>query len=263
MKIIVCMKQVIDPEAPASTFKIDTEKKRAIPPEGSPPVLSPFDENALEAALIIKEQKGAEVIVISLGKKLSKPVLQKALAAGADDVILLQDDTFDNLDSYATANILSQAIKKIGEYNLILCGRQASDTNAGQVGIGIAEILDLPCITVAKKIEINDSEVMVEKTTYEGYEVIASPMPAVITANSEIGDLRLPTVKAVMASRRKEIPIWSSEELAVDITELHRTELKSLSIVGPREGKCTLIEGDDPRDAGEKLAVALKNAKVV
>ena len=153
IEIIICMKQVIDPEAPVSTFKIDPEAKRAIPPSGTPPVLNPYDENALEAALRIKDTNGARITVISMGRKLSQPVVKKSLAVGADELILLEDDVFEDLDSYSAAYILASVIKKIGRYDLIICGRQASDTDAGQVGSGVAEILGIPSITVAQKVE--------------------------------------------------------------------------------------------------------------
>jgi len=142
------MKQVLDPEAPVSAFKIDPEAKRAIPPKGTPPVLNPNDENALEAALRIKDAQPAEITVISMGRQLARPVVKKSLAVGANELVLLEDDGFEDLDSYSAAYILATAIKKIGKSDLILCGRQAADTDAGQVGSGIAEILGIPSITV-------------------------------------------------------------------------------------------------------------------
>jgi len=139
--IIVCMKQVLDPEIPLSLFHIDTEARQAIPPKATPPVLSPFDENALEAALKIKDTQESNVTVISLGKKLNRVVVSSALAAGADHLVLLQDEAFSDFNTYLTAGALAAAIKKLGPYDLILCGLQAADTNTGQVGTGIASML--------------------------------------------------------------------------------------------------------------------------
>ena len=121
MKIIVCIKQVPDPTSSSSGTTVDTEAKRVIMPQGTPPVINPYDENALEAALMIKDTLGAEITVISAGKNLAKPVLRKTLAAGADNLILLNDAEFEKLDSYATAHVLAAAIKETGEYDLILC----------------------------------------------------------------------------------------------------------------------------------------------
>ena len=174
MRIIVCIKQVPDPAASPTDIKVDTEAKRVIMPQGTPPVISPYDENALEAALMIKDAQGARVTVISAGKNLAKTVLRKSLAAGADDLILLEDKAFEKLDSYATAHILATTIKEIGEYDLILCGRQAADTDAGQVGSGVAEILKIPCITAACKLELSDGKVKVERVVSDGYEEIGS-----------------------------------------------------------------------------------------
>jgi len=154
---------MFDPEAPISTFRIDPEAKRAIPAPGVPPVLNPYDENCLEAALRIKEIHPSKITVISMGKDLPKAVVKKSLAAGADELVLLEDDILENLDGYATAYALAAAIKKIEEYDLILAGRQAADTNAGQVGSGIAEILGIPSVTMAQKVELVDGKVRVER----------------------------------------------------------------------------------------------------
>ena len=140
LNIIVAIKQVLDPEAPPSIFKIDPEAKRVIPAAGIPPVLNPYDENALEAALRIKDIHQSRITAISMGAKLAKAVLRKCLAAGADELIMLEDQAFGSLDGNTTAYILATAITKIG-YDLVLTGRQAADTDAGQVGSGIAEFL--------------------------------------------------------------------------------------------------------------------------
>jgi electron transfer flavoprotein beta subunit len=253
----VCLKQVIDTEAPFSQFKIDHERKRALAFSGSPPVISPYDENALEAALRLKGEQNFEVLVISLGKKLSKPLLQKALAVGADQVILLQDEDFDIFDSFATATVLASAIKKIGKFDVILCGRQASDTNAGQVGIGIAAILDIPCITVAKSICFSNQTVQVERRVVDGYEMIEANTPVVVTADSEIGNLRFPPVKAIVASRRQSLPIWAAKDLGISVSELIQTNFVDLYKSESRNGKRLMVEGSTPKEAGENLAKLL------
>ena len=143
MNMIVCAKQVIDPEAPPASFKIDTANNRVIPPEGVPPVISPFDENAVEAALRIKDKQDSKITVLSLGNNLVRDVVKKPLSMGADELVLLEDEGFVGGDSWSTAYALAMAIKKIGEYDLIFCGRQAADWDSGQVGSGIAEFLGL------------------------------------------------------------------------------------------------------------------------
>ena len=263
ISIIVCMKQVLDPEAPVSAFKVDPEAKRAIPPKGTPPVLNPFDENALEAALRIKDTQGAEITVISMGRNLARPVVKKSLAAGADELILLEDDAFEDFDSYSAAYILAGAIRKIEKYDLILCGRQAADTDAGQVGSGIAEILGIPSITVARKIEASNGKVRVERVVLDGYEIIEAPMPALVTASNEIGELRSATVKAIIEARKKMVTVWNAQDLGVNPSQTKRTNLLALFIPAREAVKCQMVEGKNPEEAGEKLALKLREANIM
>jgi electron transfer flavoprotein beta subunit len=255
------MKQVLDPEAPVSSFRIDPEAKLAIPPKGTPPVLNPYDENALEAALRIKDTQGAEVIVLSMGRHLARPVVKKSLAVGADGLVLLEDETFESFDSYFTANILAAAIRKIGKYGTILCGRQASDSDAGQVGAGIAQILGIPSITVAKKVEV-DGKVRVERLISDGYEVVETRMPALVTVSNQVGELRSPTVKALIEAQKKAVTVWNAQDLEIEPSREKRTSRLKLSIP-VREVDCQLIEGETPEAAGEDLALKLREAEII
>jgi len=263
MKIIVLMKQVIDPEAPVSAFKVDEEARKVIPPKGTPPVLNPADENALETALKIKDaQPDTEITVISMGPQMARPVVKKSLAAGANALFLLEDASFEDLDSYASAQILATAIKKIGEYDLILCGRQSSDTDAGQVGSGVAEILGLPSITIAQKVEVTDGKLRVERVVSDGYEVIESPLPALVTASNEVGDLRFPNVKQTMAAQKIPFTVWNAQELEVDAAQL--SQINRVKLYQPvQEVNTEIIEGETPEEAGAKLAEKLRENKVV
>ena len=263
MRIIVCMKQVPDPAASPSGITVDTEAKQVIMPQGTPPVISPYDENALEAALMLKDAQGATVTVISAGRNLAKTVLRKSLAAGADDLILLEDNGFEKLDSYATAHLLTTAIREAGEYDLILCGRQAADTDAGQVGSGIAEILKIPCITAACKLEFSDGKVTVERVVSDGYEEVEAPTPALVTVSSEIGDLRYPALKAVMAAQKMPITIRKGQDLGVDVSQLKRLNLVRLSAPPGRKTECQFVEGETPEEAGANLALKVREAKLL
>jgi electron transfer flavoprotein beta subunit len=263
MRIIVCMKQVPDPAAPPSGITVDTEAKRVIMPQGTPPVISPYDENALEAALKIKDAQEATVTVLSAGKNLAKTVLRKSLAAGADELILLEDNAFEKLDSYATAHLLATAIKDLGEYHLILCGRQAADTDAGQVGSGIAEILKIPVITAACKVELGNGKVTVERIVSDGLEEIEAPTPALVTVSSEIGDLRYPGVKEVMAAQKMPITVRKGPELEVDMTRLKRLNMVNLSAPPGRQAECQFIEAETPEEAGANLAQKMREAKLL
>ncbi len=261
-QIIVCMKQVIDPEAPLTLFQIDPATKRAILPKATPPVLSPFDENALEAALKIKDGQAASITVISLGKKLTKAVVRSALAAGADQLILLEDELFSDFDTHLTAKALSLAIKKLGQYDLILCGIQASDTNAGQVGTGIASILGVPCITVARKVELVNGVIRVEKALPEGYEVIEVNAPAVVTTSYEVGTLREPGVEAFMSANKKPVITWNAQQLGIEPGQSQPLSL--VNVFQPaRDSKCEMLDGGSPEEKAGNLVARLREIKLI
>ena len=265
MNIIVCIKQVPDPEAPASGYKVDSEAKRVIPPKGTPPVINPDDESALEAALRIKEVHESSITVISMGHNLSRAVLGKSLAVGADNLVFLDNDVFGDLDSYATAFILSTAIKRL-EGDLILTGRLAADSNAGQVGLGIAEFLGIPSVTSAQKVESYDGRVRVERTTPSGYEIIEAPIPALITITTSLGDLRTASLQGIMAARKKPITTWKLSDLGIELSQLsqlRRTKLLEL-YPPPRRGvSCEIIQGATPEEMGANLALKIREAKII
>jgi electron transfer flavoprotein beta subunit len=264
--MIVCCKQVIDPEAPPATFKVDTATNKVVPPQGVPPVISPFDEQAVEAALKIKDAKGGKITAISLGVNLLRDVVKKPLSMGADELILLEDPAFAEGDSWSTAYALAMAIKKVGKFDLIFCGRQASDWDSGQVGSAIAEILGLPSVTVAKKVEAADGKVKVERVTADGYEVVEVTLPALITVSNEIGAARYPTIKGIMAAKRKEPTVWKPADIGVDPAKIgaagRRTKLVKL-FQPVREGKCEVITADTPEEAAVKLAQRLREVKAL
>ena len=265
MDMIVCCKQVIDPEAPPATFKVDTATNKVMPPQGVPPVISPFDEQAVEAALKIKDAKGGKITAISLGVNLQRDVVKKPLSMGADELILLEDPAFTEGDSWSTAYALAMAIKKVGKFDLIFCGRQASDWDSGQVGSAIAEILGLPSVTVAKKVEVADGKVKVERVTADGYEVVEVTLPALITVSNELGAARYPTIKGIMAAKRKEPTVWKPADIGVDpatISAGRRTKLVKL-FQPVREGKCEVLTADTPEEAAVKLAQRLREVKAL
>jgi electron transfer flavoprotein beta subunit len=267
INIIVCVKQVLDPEAPLSAFKIDPATKRALPPAGTPPVLSPYDENALEAAVKVKDAQDAKITVVSAGANLSKAVLKKTLGVGADELVMVEDDSLEYLDSYGTAVILASAIRKIGSYDLIMCGRQASDSDAGQVGAGLAELLGLPCVTLARKVDsVADGKARVERVIDEGYEVVEAQTPAVVTVSSEAGELRLAPLKAIMAAAKKPILTWKPADLGLDAAQYSEAvaKVKIVDLFIPeRESKCELVEGDTAEEAGANLALKLRVARII
>ena len=265
MNIVVCVKQVIDPEAPPATFKIDSSGK-VVPPPGIPPVIDPYGEYAVEAALKVKDAGGGQITAISLGKEHTRDVIKKPLAMGADELILLEDEAFDGGDSWSTAYALAMAIKKAGEYDLILCGREASDWNAGQVGSGIAEILGIPSVTLVRKIEVLDGKIKVERVTADGHDVLEVNLPALLTISNEIGEPRYPNIKGIMTAKKKEPTVWKPADIGVESSQVGSAgrRTKILKLFQPvREGTCELAEGESPEEAAENLALKLREAKIL
>jgi len=266
MNMIVCVKQVLDPEAPPASFKIDPATNKVVPPPGVSPIIDPYAEYAVEAALKVKDAQGGKITAISLGTNQLRDIVKKTLAMGADELILLEDEAFDEGDSWSTAYALAMSIKKIGDYDIIFCGREASDWNAGQVGSGIAEILGLPSITLAKKIDITNGKARVERVTDDGYEVIEVSLPALITVSNEIGEPRYPTIKGIMAAKKMEPVIWKPADIEGDVSQIgaagRRTKLFKL-FQPVREGKCEIVEGESPEEAAVNLALKLREGKIL
>jgi len=266
LNMIVCCKQVLDPEAPPASFKIDPSTNKVIPPPGVPPVVNPFDEQAVEAALRIKDLQGGKITVLSLGNNLLRDVVKKPLSMGADELILLEDEAFEGGDSWSIAYALATAIKKVGEYDLIFCGRQAADWDAGQVGSGIAEILGIPSVTLARKVEATDCKARVERVISDGYQVIEVTLPALITVSNELGEARYATLKGIMAASKKQPVVWKPADIGLDSSQLGAAgrKTKLLKLFQPvKEGKCEIVEADTPAEAGAKLAARLREVKII
>ncbi len=258
IEIIVCAKQIPDPEAPFSDVSVDAENKEVI--VDAPQVISPFDENALEAALRIKEQIGAKITVLSLGQKVSDTVLRKSLAAGADELILLQDDTFEKLDSHSIASVLADAIRKIGEYDLVLTGRQAGDWDSGQVGLILGEILALPCISLARVIRIENGNVLVKKNIPGGYEQVRAKMPALVTVSNEVGELRYISRSKMLGMLRRPVPIpsWNSDDFVSAPEKLQKMGIVELSSPPDMRRDCEFLDGATPEEKADQLTAVFK-----
>jgi len=264
--IIVTLKQVPDPEAPKESFRIDDAVMKILNPANVDPVINGFDENAIEAALQLREAVGGKVVVISMGEEGATRALKQALAMGVDEGILLHDAAFANADATSTAYVLAEAIKKIGAYNLILCGRQASDWDQAQVPSGIAEFLGLPSVTAAQKVEAQGDVVRVQRLLEDGYEVLDVQPPCLVTISNEANKPRYPTLKGIMAAGKKKIPVWNVAVVGVDTSQVgHDGELtKVTKLYIPRfEGKCEFIEGETPEEMGAKLALRLRELKII
>jgi electron transfer flavoprotein beta subunit len=260
MHTIVCVKQVPDPEIPPAKFKIDPEAKKVIPPPGVPPVISVYDERAVEAALRLKDKHKGKITVISMGSAKATDVVRHTLSMGADDGFVLDDPAFENLDSFGTAYVLGKAIQKIGGYDLVLCGRQAADWGAGQVGSILGEMLGIPVVTLACDIQAVEKKVRVKRIVKDGYEVLEAPMPSLITVSSEIGLPRLPAGVGLMLARKKQIPIWKAQDIGAEAEKLDKTNVHTEIIglsVPTRKTECEIVTGNTPSEAAANLASKL------
>jgi electron transfer flavoprotein beta subunit len=176
--------------------------------------MNPFDFFALEEAIRIKERSGANVTTVCMGVKSAEQTLKKTIAIGADSAVLLNDKLFAGSDTQATSYVLSKGIEKIGNYELVICGKQSTDGDTAQVGPSIAEKLNLPFVTNVVKLTIIDDALMrCTKLVERGYVTVEFSLPALITVSKGINEPRVPTIRNIIKSERTPIQYWS----AVDI----------------------------------------------
>jgi electron transfer flavoprotein beta subunit len=212
MNIVVCLKQV-----PGTTeVKIDPQTNTLIR-QGIENIINPFDTYALEEGVRLREKFGGKVTVITMGPPQAEAALREAVSLGADEAVLLSDRAFAGADTWATAYTLSKAIAKIEKYDLIICGRQTIDGDTGQVGPELAEMLDVPFVAYVSHIEeIKEKYLRVNRMVEEGYEVMETTLPAVITVAKEINVPRLPSLRGIMKSKSAAIATWGVKELGAD-----------------------------------------------
>ncbi len=212
MNIIVCIKQV--PET--TEVRINPETNTLIR-EGVKSIINPFDAYAIEEGVRLKEKFAGKATAITMGPPQAEAILREAISMGIDEGILLSDRAFAGSDTWATSYALSAAIKKIGAFDLIICGKQASDGDTAQVGPGISAHLDVPQVTYVKKIEeVKDKLARVERMTEEGFEIIEVPLPALITVVKEINTPRLPSLKGMMRAKQAKIIHWKASDIEAD-----------------------------------------------
>lgn len=261
MEIVVCVKQVPD----TTEVKIDPETNTLIR-QGVPSIVNPFDKNALEAALQLKEKHGGRVVAISMGPPQAKEALKECLAMGADEAFLISDRAFGGADTLATSYTLAAAIRKLGKVDLILCGKQAIDGDTAQVGPEIAEHLNLPQLTYVAKLAVDGQTVRVEREHEEGYEVVEGQMPLVATVVKSINEPRFPSVKGTMKANRREIPVLTVNDLAVEPEKLglkgSPTQVRRIFTPKQRtQGE--IIQLDSARESVAALLQKLTEAKIV
>lgn len=261
MEIVVFVKQVPD----TTEVKIDPQTNTLIR-QGVPSIVNPFDKNAVEAALQLREKHGGKVTVVSMGPPQAKDALKECIAMGADEALLISDRAFGGADTLATSYTLAAAAKKLGKVDMIICGKQAIDGDTAQVGPEIAEHLGMPQITYVAKIDVNGETARVEREHEEGYEVIEVNMPVLLTVVKSINEPRYPTVKGTMKANRKEIPVWTVNDIDVDAEKigLKGSPTQVRKIFTPKQRvQGEVIQAETAREAVTTLIQKLSDAKIV
>ncbi len=263
MNIIVCIKQVPD----TNEVKIDPKTGTLIR-EGVPSIINPDDRNALEEALRIKDElKDVKVTVLSMGPPQAKVALVEAIAMGADEGILLSDRAFAGSDTLATSTALAAAIKAIGNYDMICCGRQAIDGDTAQVGPQIAEHLGIPQITYVSELKLEGRKVMAKRALEDGYFVVQTELPVLITAIKELNEPRYPSIKGIYEGFKGDrIKVLTAKDIGVDenIVGLDGSPTQvSKSFTPPsRGGELEMLEGS-PEEQARQLIERLKEEKLI
>jgi electron transfer flavoprotein beta subunit len=266
VKIIVCIKQVPG----IADVKINPETNTLIR-EGVSSIINPFDMYAIEEGLRIKEKFGGKVTVISLGPPQSINALREAVGMGADEAVQLSDRAFAGSDSWATAYTLALAIKKLGEFNIILCGKQAIDGDTGQVGPGIASQLGITQLTYVFKIikmEPEIGKITVERLLEEGREIVEARLPALLTVVKDINQPRATTLFHIRRAAQLQIPTWTADDLpGADLSKLglkgSPTQVVKISSPPQHEGVLDLIKADSVEQSAAILADKIIAEKIL
>jgi electron transfer flavoprotein beta subunit len=267
VNIIVCVKQIPDPETPAASFRVDEAAKKVIPAQGIAPVVNPYDPQATEAALRLKDAAGGgKVTVISLGPDSARDAIKHALAMGADEGVLLNDPAFEDIDNFQTANALAAAIEKLGGADLILMGRASADWDMGVVPIGVGTKLGLPVVTVAKEIAADGGKVSVTRVVDDGFQKVEAPLPAIVSVSNEFGEPRYPQLRQIMLAAKKTVQVWGAGDLGLDgsATGVANRAMPLEALYVPKvESNVEIIEGDTPEEKAHNLALKLRAAKLI
>ena len=263
MDIVVCIKQVPD----AAHVRLDPETN-TLKREGVESMVNPFDMYAVEAALALRDQYGGRVTAITMGPPQAETALRQVVEYGVDQAVLLSDRGFAGADTWATSYTLAQGLKKLGVFDLIVCGKQASDGDTAQVGPETAEWLGLPYICFVRKvrsIEVEAGLLTAERMMDDGFDVVETRLPALITVVKEIGQIRVPSLKGKMKAKKMEIPVWGVDDVQADPARvgLAGSPTQVARVFAPQaRGQRMMIEGK-PEEQAEKLINLLKKDKIL
>jgi electron transfer flavoprotein beta subunit len=258
-RIIVCLKQAVD----VTQLKVDPATRQLIT-ASAPRKMSDFDKNALEEAVRVKEKNaGVEVVTVTVTSEEAKTVLREALAMGADKAYAVNDTSLKDVDTLGTAKVLAAAIKKIEEYDLVLCGESSLDSFSGLVGSRVGELLNLPQVTSVRKLSVEGDAVIGERTLEDSIETVRAKLPVLVTVTREINQPRIPSLMMIMKASKKQIVTWTLADLGVDKEKL-ASKIEVVEVLAPKtERKRIRIKGENAAEIADKLAKALIQEGVV
>lgn len=267
MKIVVCIKEILDPDIPSTVFEVDEAAKTVREGVALRYVISPFDAQAIELALRLRDNGGdCTISLITQGGDSARAIVKYGLALGADDAFMLVDDAFDGGDSHVTARALAAAIHKIGGADLVLTGRQAADRDAGVVGPGIAELLELPLVTFAADVAVEGPLLVVERALGDRTEFVEVPMPALVTVSHEVGAVRHASLRETMKAARKPVTVWTPGDLGLADGDVGargaRVTLERL-YVPVSDVACEFVVGDTPAELAAMLVDRLTAERLI
>ena len=260
----MCAKQVPDTDIPPSQFKVDEAALEVEPPPGVPPIVNGFDMNAVEAALRLRDAGAlVEIIVYSVGPGFVMDVMKKPLAIGADRLVLVDDPEAASLGANATAKALAAAIQREG-VDLVLAGRQASDWDQAHVPIILSEMMNLPLVTLVRRLELSGDEgsLHIERVSEGGFQRIDCPLPAVVTVTNELGEPRYANLRGIMAASRKQPDVLTLSDLGVSDSSAMTLEMTRL-FEPVMDTNVEIIEGEDDADSGRLLALKLRESRLI
>ncbi len=260
MKIIVCVKQVVDT---AAKIKV---KDGQVDAEGSPRVMNPYDEFAVEEARRIKEKRpDSHIAVLSLGPESFKDVLKTGLAMGADRAVHLLDSAFEGLDNLGVAKALAKAIGKM-EYDLVLCGRQAVDDDMAQVGPALAVLLGIPCVSVITKLDLSEdgTQATVTRQIEGGSETLEGPLPLLLTCQKGLNVPKLPSLKGIMAAKKKQVEVMTAQDIGFDPATDGQKKVRQIDFtLPPKRGAVRMLEGSPEEAAKELVRILREEEKII
>lgn len=260
MNIVVCVKQVPD----TTEVRINPETNTLIR-DGVASIINPYDMHAVEAALQIRDAVGGRVTVITMGPPQAEAALRDTIAMGADEAVLLTDRAFAGSDTWATSYTLSMAVKKIGA-DIIVCGKQAIDGDTAQVGPEMAEFLDMPHVSYVRKVEeTRPDSIRVQRLMDEGYDIVESSLPVLLTVVKELNQPRLPSLKGKMAAKKAEIKKWTAADIGADAdkTGLKGSPTQVKNIFAPEAKKDRKVLEGNIEEQIDALVLELRSLKCV